>query len=275
MVELNFHCFYFIFFSSWFIELYFNFYRLLLFIRFIICQVLLFGVLDIIFASFIVDLFVRIDHISVCWSWNLSSCVLENCPWDVSKPDIQICFPFKFFVQYFLCLLLTCVYHIHWVEVHWSWNLSSGELENCQWAVSKPDVRVCFPRRFVEGRGEGASFCDFICRHQCIDCIQGSSSSYSILKFCRWVFPKGAPRGAKGHQVPLDKFLIKNLCCILRFFVLLLCLWGVFCFHSRTKGHKGPLVSSLAIFLCFGIISFVTFLCLWIIVCFYNRPKGY
>ena len=68
----------------------FNRYKLLLFIIFIICQVLLFGFLFIMFALLIVDLFVCIDWIRVYWYWNLSSSMLANCMWDVCKPDILI-----------------------------------------------------------------------------------------------------------------------------------------------------------------------------------------
>ena len=31
-------------------------------------------------------------------------------------------------------------------------------IENFQWEVSKPDVRIFFPHRFVEGRGKGSGF---------------------------------------------------------------------------------------------------------------------
>ena len=95
-IELTFHCFYFIFEYSWFIELQFNRYKLLLFILFVICQALFFGVLVIVFLSLIVDLFVRIYCISEHWPWNLSLGVLENFLWDVSKPDIHIFFPSSF-----------------------------------------------------------------------------------------------------------------------------------------------------------------------------------
>ena len=82
-------------------------------------------------------------------------------------------------------LLLTCVYHIYCISVHLSWNFSSGVLENCKWDVSKPDTQILFPRSFTEGRGEGAGFCDFTCCHQCIDWLQGSSSSSPSLNFWR------------------------------------------------------------------------------------------
>ena len=172
-----------------------------------ICQVLLFGFLVIIFVSLIVEMFVCVDRISFCWTWNLYSGVLENSMWDISKPDIRICLPhsfvegrdkgavgcsdlfasidcfdwskisFKFYVKALFCWLLTCVNHIYWIRVHWSINLSTGVLENCQWAVSKPDIRIWFPRRFLVGYDEGAGFCDFTFCHQYIDWLQVNSSS--------------------------------------------------------------------------------------------------
>ena len=168
---------------------------LLLFLQLIIRQVLFFGVSVIIFASFIVDPFVYIDWISVNLNWNFSLGVLEvvygtypNQIYGFSSPAALwkvvarvlvgcsdlfasiYCFSwsiisFKFSVKALFCLLLTCVYHIYWISVHWSWNLSSGVLENFQWAISKPDTRICFPHRFLEGRGKGASFCGFTCIH--------------------------------------------------------------------------------------------------------------
>ena len=53
---------------------------------------------------------------------------------------------------------MTCVYHIYWISVNWSWNLSLSVLTICQWDPSKPDVRIYFPSNFVEGRGEGEVF---------------------------------------------------------------------------------------------------------------------
>ena len=47
-------------------------------------------------------------------------------------------------------------------------------LETFQWDKSEPDI-------FLEGRNEGASFCDLTCSHQYIACIQGSSSSSLLL----------------------------------------------------------------------------------------------
>ena len=74
----------------------------------------------------------------------------------------------KFFVRDFFCWLFTCVYFINWINVHWSWNLSLVVLENCQWAISKPDICIFSPHRFVEGCGEGDSFWYFAYRHQYI-----------------------------------------------------------------------------------------------------------
>ena len=76
---------------------------------------------------------------------------------------------FKLFIQYLFCWLPTCVYFIYYISVHWSWNLSLGTLENFQWAVYKPGIQICFPHRFVEGRGKGTDFCYFNFPHQYID----------------------------------------------------------------------------------------------------------
>ena len=73
---------------------------------------------------------------------------------------------FRFFVQALFCCLLTYVYHIYWISVHWSWNLSLGVIASCQWSLSNPDVRIFFSCRFVEVLGEGDSFCDFTCHNQ-------------------------------------------------------------------------------------------------------------
>ena len=136
--------------------------------------------------------------------------------WDVSKPDVWFFFPCRFleghgegagwffsyllasinffawnkislklFFQASVCWLLTFMYHIYWIVVHWSWNLSSGMIKTFQWAVSKPDIWICFPCRFLEGCGEGDGFLNFKCFHKYIDWIQGSSSIYSSLKLFR------------------------------------------------------------------------------------------
>ena len=36
--------------------------------------------------------------------------------------------------------------------------MSSVVLAKCLWAISKPDIQICFYRRFVEGCGEGAGW---------------------------------------------------------------------------------------------------------------------
>ena len=62
----------------------------------------------------------------------------------------------------------------------------------------------------MEGCDEGAVFCDFTCRHQCIDLIQGSYSS--------WLLEIDIPTSNKTVT-----------------------LFGVV-YKSRPKGNKGPLV---------------------------------
>ena len=69
--------------------------------------------------------------------------------------------------------------------MHWYCNLSEGVIKNCQWAVSKPDTRICFPHKVVEGCGKGAGFSDCTCCSQYIDCLQDSSYIYSSLKLCK------------------------------------------------------------------------------------------
>ena len=146
---------YFLFYYSWFLEQQLNRYKLILFPWLFIHQVFFFVVLFFILAPLIIGLFVCIDLIGIHWSWHLSLGVISNCQWDVSKPYIQIspppagfwmvvvsilvgcsdffstidCFAWykissKLLVQDFFHYLLTCVYHIYWISVHWYWNLS-------------------------------------------------------------------------------------------------------------------------------------------------------
>ena len=149
MIEQTFNYFSFLFEYFWFLELQFNWYKLLLFILYIIHQVFFFGFLVIIFASLIVDLFFGIDLISVHWSWNLSLGFLEknlcgpypnrtygfSSPaglWKVVARVTVGCselftsidwfawskISFNFFVQAFFFLSLTCFYHLYWILVH-------------------------------------------------------------------------------------------------------------------------------------------------------------
>ena len=103
--------------------------------------------------------------------------------WSFSLFDKKI--SSKFFVQALFYLLLTYVYHIYRISNHWYWNLYLVAIATCQWDVSKPDIRICFPHRLVKGRSEGAVFCCCTCHNQYIDWFQGISSNYSSLKFCR------------------------------------------------------------------------------------------
>ena len=67
---------------------------------------------------------------------------------------------------------------IYQISIHWSWYLSSGVIENCLWAVSKPDIQICFPRRLEEGRGEDASrsFVFYMCMEEG-DLLEGGCRS--------------------------------------------------------------------------------------------------
>ena len=96
---------------------------------------------------------------------------------------IQVPVSFKLFVESIFCLFLTCVYHIYFIIVHWSWKLSLGAISNFRWAVSKPDIRSCFSHMLVKFRGEGCGFCGCTYLNQYIDWLQVSSSSYSKLNF--------------------------------------------------------------------------------------------
>ena len=58
-------------------------------------EVLVFEFLVFILASLIVDLFVFVNWASIHWSRNLSSAVISNCLWVVSKSDICIFFPHR------------------------------------------------------------------------------------------------------------------------------------------------------------------------------------
>ena len=214
LIELTFH--FFCFFNHyWFLKLQFNRYNLLLFLLFIICRLLFFGVLVIIFASFIVDLFVRIYWIRVHWSWNLSLGVLANFLWAVSKPDMRIFFPCKFTEGYgegagwvfrlvcfnwLLCLIYNLIQFLRSslllliVDFCVSYLLdqislilklvlgcvrkfSVGRIQTGHNNLLPPQIfgRLCW----------GCRFFHFIYPHQCIDWLQGSSKSYSSFKLFR------------------------------------------------------------------------------------------
>ena len=134
--------FFIVYYYSWFIELKLNPYKLFLFLRLSIHQVL--------FLEF-------------------------YCDWSKIY--------YKFFVQSFFCWFLNVVYHMYCIIVHWFWNLFSGVIENCQWALSKLDTWICLPQIFVEGCGKGDGFCDCTCFRQYIYWLQGSSSISSSLQW--------------------------------------------------------------------------------------------
>ena len=75
------------------------------------------------------------------------------------------------------------MYFIYWISVCWSWKLSWGVLENFQWDLSKMDIHIFFPRRFVEGRGEGAEFWGFAYHHQYNYWIQVNHVKVFLLSF--------------------------------------------------------------------------------------------
>ena len=89
--------------------------------------------------------------------------------------------------------MLTCVYHIYLISVNWYWNLSSCVIVNCHWAVSKPDIQICPPCRFGEGRGEGCAFCDCTCHNKYIDWM---------LLLCRRIKDLNIIEGGDGSYAP-------------------------------------------------------------------------
>ena len=106
------------------LKLQFNRYKLLLFLRFIICQIFLFGVLLFICSTYIVDVFVSTNRISVHWSWDLFLGVLETFMCDEFKPDILICYLHRFVEGHIKGA--GCVFrlvHINWLHCL-IWNIS-------------------------------------------------------------------------------------------------------------------------------------------------------
>ena len=122
---------------------------------------------------------------------------------------------FKFFIQALFCRFFTCVYHIYCIRFLWYWNLTSGVLENCQWAVSKPDTRSFFPCRILEGCDKGASFK-----------ILKSFVNYSVVKI------RVGPRSSKAHWVNHLYFFI-HLKSVGDIFLFL----KYHLFYSRPKRH--------------------------------------
>ena len=55
-------------------------------------------------------------------------------------------------------LVVDLFFSINRISVHWSWNFSWDVLANCMWSVSKPDIRILFPCRFLKGYGEGSGW---------------------------------------------------------------------------------------------------------------------
>ena len=59
--------------------------------------------------------------------------------------------------------------------------MSLRVIADFQWAVFKLDIRICFPPNFLEVCVKGDGSCDFTCRNQYIDLLQGSSSSLTVF----------------------------------------------------------------------------------------------
>ena len=141
--------------------------------------------------------------------------VIASFLWDVSKQAMRIFFPaglwevtakvtvvcsflfasidciawyklsFKFFVQVFICWLLTCDYHTYCICIHWSWNFSAVVISNFQWEVSKPDIWISSPIVLSKVVAREPVFGNCTCCCQYINCLQCGFSSYSRLQLCR------------------------------------------------------------------------------------------
>ena len=152
----------------------------------------------------------------------------------------------SFVVKLFVC--------IDQVSVNWSGNLFSGVIVNCMWVISKPDIRIWFPHRFVEVCGYGACF--FIAP-VAINILIGFNAVLPV-----WQFLVDYWQLIYKHHIIL--FLLLGLYIYKhnrRFFPLL----GLYIYkhHRRlllllgldisavprgTKGHQGPLKLSLEFF---------------------------
>ena len=89
------------------------------------------------------------------WSWRGCQFSVTDC-WLQSIVLVDLKSSSSSSCKISFCLFLTCIYLIYWMNVHWYWNVSLGVIENCMWAISKPEIWICFPCRFVEGRDESA-----------------------------------------------------------------------------------------------------------------------
>ena len=83
--------------------------------------------------------------------------------------------------------MFTCVYLFYLIIIHWSLNFSLGVIENCLRALSKPDVRIFFPTKIVEGRGEGSGFVVTLFITKLLTIFKAIVSSFCI-EFCQALF---------------------------------------------------------------------------------------
>ena len=71
---------------------------------------------------------------------------IKKCYFEVLLLGVLVFIFVSFIVDLFIC--------INRISFHWSLTLSLSVLENCLWGVYKEDIRICFPRKFLEGRGK-------------------------------------------------------------------------------------------------------------------------
>ena len=92
--------------------------------------------------------------------WKAATRVIVDCNYLLKPIDLfhWSKISFKFFTQEYFRWLLTFVYWIYWIIVHWPRNFYLGVIENCMWDVYKTCMHICPPYRFVEGCGEGTGF---------------------------------------------------------------------------------------------------------------------
>ena len=81
-----------------------------------------------------------------------------------------------YFVNFWhVCIIFIGSAYIDTEIFPWVW------FQICQWSVSKQDIHIFFPRRLVEGLGEGDSFCDCTCCNKYINWIQVISPGLTFL----------------------------------------------------------------------------------------------